>query len=157
MQPRLGPKHKHKIISHTRLGVGRAGKQSDWRMYWSSREGGAPSQDSWSILQANSLNLWWDLCVFVWGSIPSTLYTLWYTCLCVGACVHVCVVCSHINTTNSSVLWLVRKRQMSVWVKDSQGLEKGGLAVPQHRKPLSSSKKPPPSLSRRFSSSRRAL
>lgn len=103
MQLRLGPKHKHKIISHTRLGVGRAGKQSDWRMYWSSREGGAPSQESWSILQANSLNLWWDLCVFVWGSIPSTLYTLWYTCLCVGAYVHACVVCSHINTTNSSV------------------------------------------------------
>lgn len=73
MQPRLGPKHRLRVISHSRLGVGRAGKQSDWRMYRSSSEGGAHGPESWSILWGGSLNLSSDLCV--WARKRSTPHT----------------------------------------------------------------------------------
>lgn len=47
MRLRLGPKHRHEIISHTRLGVGRPGKQSDWRMYWSAGGWGGRGYGDW--------------------------------------------------------------------------------------------------------------
>lgn len=73
-----------KIISHTKLGGGRAAKQSDWRMYWSCRKGGAPSQESWSISLANSLNL--CVCVCTYGETYCTVHTQnTHVCVCAHA------------------------------------------------------------------------
>lgn len=134
MQPRLSPKHKHQIISHSELRVGRPGKQSDWRMYWSSREGGAPSQESWSILWANYLNLWQSLCTSVQRNVPSARLRVWW-----NAWATLTLPTPQRMTCQKETNVCVTKRLPGVWGREGGG----GSAGAQHRKPLSPSWKPP--------------
>lgn len=93
MQPRLSPKHKHQIISHSELRLGRPGKQSDGRMYRSSREGGGAQSGV-------MINLVCQLSQSV--TKPERVCTRKAFHLRAYVCEHACERVSHINTTNTS-------------------------------------------------------